>query len=84
MPVSCETASKGDLHFEIPGNVIRDKIFNPVLDGIYEHLDLGLQGGQRSKNHILFSGFLAECQYVHDYMSHKFARFASVLGSSDE
>jgi hypothetical protein len=62
---------------------MRERIFDPILNTLFDRLDDGFfRAGP--KRYILFSGVLGECPYTHTYMKNRFGNIAEILGTSDE
>ncbi|KAI9770643.1 MAG: hypothetical protein M1839_003092 [Geoglossum umbratile] len=67
----------------INGSEMRERIFNPTLNAVFDRLNRGF-GTENAKRYILFSGVLGECPYVHAYMENRFGSNVGVLGTNDE
>lgn len=67
---------------------MREKIFDPILAVIARKLRQGIDqilSKRDCRIHILLSGALGECQYVHEYIANvQLDDRVTILDSSDE
>ena len=61
---------------------MRNDIFNPTLteifSGLHEHLTNGSTG--LPQRHLILSGILAECPYVHSFIQSRLKSFQDLSG----
>lgn len=70
------------ISLSISENAIKDEIFKPLLDQVYDLFpDFEETSGSRF---LLFSGGLGECPYLHSYMQDRLTNRVQILETSDE